>query len=87
MAVYVSKAEHAAGGKQAADGEISMPAPFYLGWAVMAVLALGSADMLLRVAGNMLRGHAGANKKVEPVKRHLPKPKAVENRPRGEMWF
>ena len=66
-----------------------MPAPFYLGWAVMAVLALGSADMVVRVAGSLLRSHpANKAEQSEVRQRHVPRPKVREPRTRSEgQWF
>ena len=64
-----------------------MPAPFYLGWAVMAVLALGSADMVLRVASNLLRGQPNTEASANS-RRHVPRPKTLEpRRPAEGMWF
>ena len=63
-----------------------MSAPFYLGWAVMAVLALGTADMVRLVAGSMFRGQAGTSKADTAKSRGLPRPKGLERRTRTE-WF
>jgi hypothetical protein len=70
-------------------GRKAMPAPFYLGWAVMAVVALGSVDILYRVAHQVMRGpHRVANKSEPAKQRFVPRPKSLAERERPEeMWF
>lgn len=86
-AMYVSTEKHTADEKhQRESGRRTMPAPFYLGWAVMAVLALGTADMVRQVAGSMFRGQAGTSKAEAAKPRSLPRPKLVTQRNKPE-WF